>query len=96
MAEDTQDRVWRLPLDSEYREDVKSKIADVKNIGEKRSAGTIAGGAFLWEFVENDTPWCHIDIAGTAWQTKGRPYNPDGPSGAGVRLSLELIKRWSQ
>ncbi len=96
VAEDTQDRVWRLPLDDEYREDVKSKIADVKNVGAKRSAGTIAGGAFLWEFVESDTPWCHIDIAGTGWQTKGRPYNPDGPSGAGVRLTLELIRRWSE
>ena len=53
-------------------------------------AGTIAGGAFLKEFV-NDTPWVHFDIAGTAWQAKDQPYIPSGPSGVGVRLSLELL-----
>ncbi len=94
-AEDSQDRVWQLPLDDEYAEDIKSKIADVKNTGAARQAGTIAAGQFLREFVKEGTPWCHVDIAGSGWLKKGRPYNPDGATGAGVRMTLELIKSWS-
>lgn len=90
----TQDRLWQLPLDDEYAEDIKSKIADVKNTGTAREAGTIAAGAFLHEFVKGDTPWCHVDIAGSGWLKKGRPYHPEGPTGSGVRLVLELINRW--
>jgi len=94
VGEKTQDRVWQMPLDDEYAEDIKSTIADVKNTGAGRTAGTIAAGAFLREFVKEGTPWCHVDIAGSGWHKKGRPYLPDGPSGAGVRLVLELIKTW--
>jgi leucyl aminopeptidase len=94
-GEKTQDRVWQMPLDDEYAEDIKSKIADVKNTGMAREAGTIAAGAFLREFVAEGTPWCHLDIAGSGWLKKGRPYLPDGPSGAGVRITLELIKAWA-
>ena len=89
-GEITSERCWELPLWDEYCEQVKSKIADVKNLGAPGQAGTIAGGAFLKEFVD-DTPWVHFDIAGTAWQTKDQPYIPSGPSGVGVRLSLELL-----
>ena len=89
-GEVTGERVWELPLWDDYCEDVKSKIADVKNLGAPRQAGTIAGGAFLKEFV-GDIPWAHIDIAGTAWWDKDRPYNPAGPTGVGVRISLELL-----
>ena len=89
-GEITSERCWELPLWEEYCEHVKSKIADVKNLGSPGQAGTIAGGAFLKEFV-NDTPWVHLDIAGTAWQGKDLPYIPTGPSGVGVRLSLELL-----
>lgn len=90
-GEDSGERVWQLPLWEEYSEDVKSKVADVKNIGSPRQAGTIAGAAFLKEFV-GDVPWAHVDIAGTAWWDKDRPYNPAGPSGVGVRLGVELLK----
>jgi len=90
----SQDRVWQMPLDDEYAEDIKSKIADVKNTGNAREAGTIAAGAFLREFVKAGTAWCHVDIAGSGWLKKGRPYLPDGPSGAGVRLIMELIRSW--
>jgi len=90
-GEITSERCWELPLWDEYCEQVKSKIADVKNLGAPGQAGTIAGGAFLKEFVD-DTPWVHFDIAGTAWQAKNQPYIPTGPSGVGVRLSLELLK----
>lgn len=90
-GESTGERVWELPLWKEYTEDIKSKVADVKNIGAPRQAGTIAGGAFLKEFV-GDTPWAHLDIAGTAWWDKDQAYIPAGPSGVGVRLSIELLK----
>ena len=89
-GEKSGERVWELPLWDEYCKDIKSKIADVKNIGAVRQAGTIAGGAFLKEFT-GDIPWAHVDIAGTAWWSKDRPYIPSGPSGVGVRLSLELL-----
>jgi len=93
-GEKTQDRVWQMPMDDEYAEDIKSTIADVKNTGAGRTAGTIAAGAFLREFVKEGTSWCHVDIAGSGWLKKGRPYLPDGPTGAGVRLIMELIKNW--
>jgi len=93
-GEKTQDRVWQMPMDDEYAEDIKSTIADVKNTGAGRTAGTIAAGAFLREFVKEGTSWCHVDIAGSGWLKKGRPYLPDGPSGAGVRLIMELIRSW--
>ena len=89
-SEKTGERVWQLPMWEEYSEDVKSKVADVKNIGEGRLAGTIAGGVFLKEFV-GDTPWVHLDIAGTAWQDKDQPYIPGGGSGVAVRLVTQLI-----
>ncbi|MBH32017.1 MAG: leucyl aminopeptidase [Candidatus Marinimicrobia bacterium] len=89
-GEATGERAWELPLWDEYCDDVKSKIADVKNLGAPGQAGTIAGGAFLKAFV-GDIPWAHLDIAGTAWWNKDRPYVPSGPSGVGVRLSLELL-----
>jgi leucyl aminopeptidase len=89
-SEKTGERVWQLPLWEDYKEDIKSKVADVKNIGEGRLAGTIAGGIFLQEFV-GDTPWVHLDIAGTAWQGKDQPYTPGGGSGVAVRLVTHII-----
>jgi len=89
-GEKTGERVWELPLWEEYSKDIKGKVADVKNTGARRQAGTIAGGVFLKEFV-GDTSWAHVDIAGTAWWDKDQPYIPAGPSGVGVRLSLELL-----
>ncbi len=86
----TGERVWELPLWEEYSEDIKSKVADVKNLGQARLAGTIAGGAFLKEFV-GKTPWVHLDIAGSAWQDKDQPYIPGGGSGVGVRMVTQLI-----
>jgi len=94
VGETSQDRVWQMPLDDEYAEDIKSKIADIKNTGAAREAGTIAAAAFLREFVKEGTSWCHVDIAGSGWLKKGRPYLPEGPTGAGVRLIMELIRSW--
>jgi leucyl aminopeptidase len=90
-GEETGDRVWRLPLYKEYDEDLKSDIADIKNVSTARNAGTILGGVFLKNFIK-DTPWAHIDIAGTAWYSKNRGYKPKYATGFGVRLFVELIK----
>ncbi len=68
------EKFWQLPLWDEYCEHVKSKIADVKNVGKARQAGTIAGAAFLKEFVQEDIPWVHFDIAGSAWSDEDIPY----------------------
>jgi leucyl aminopeptidase len=90
----TSEKVWRLPLDEEYGEQIKSDIADVKNIG-GRPAGTITAAIFLKKFVK-DNRWAHLDIAGTAWSEKGRPYCPKGATGVGVRLLVQLARDWSK
>jgi leucyl aminopeptidase len=84
--------VWELPMWKEYREKIEGENADVKNIGAPGEAGTIAGGMFLQEFV-SDTPWVHLDIAGTAWNTKPKPYMATGATGVGVRLVTEFLKK---
>ncbi len=89
----TGEKVWEFPLWDEFCEQVKSEIADVKNTGAPRQAGTIAGGAFLKEFVDENIPWVHFDIAGTAWGVKEKPYTPKrGASGETIRLVLDLLK----
>jgi len=82
--------VWRLPLHPEYKELTKGKEADLTNASSKRKAGTIYAGSFLEEFV-GDTPWAHLDIAGTAWDV-GREYVGSGPTGYGVRLLVDLAR----
>lgn len=81
------DKVWPLPLTPEYREDLDSEIADVKHLG-SRAGGTITAAMFLKEFV-GKSRWAHIDIAGTAWVTKAKPYKPFGGTGFGVRLMVD-------
>jgi leucyl aminopeptidase len=83
------ERCWPLPLWDEYRDLVKSEIADVKNSG-GRSAGTIAGGWFLREFVEG-FPWVHLDIAGTAYTEGEGASQAKGPTAVGVRLFTEFL-----
>lgn len=86
--------IWRLPLNEDYSEQLKSEVADVKNIG-GRPGGTITAAAYLEKFVEN-TPWAHLDIAGTAWNFTKKSYIPKGPSGVGVRVLIELIRNWKK
>ena len=87
------EKVWELPLWSEYCKQVQSEIADVKNTGAPMQAGSIAGGAFLKEFVGKDIPWVHFDIAGTAWGAKPNSVNPKGSAtGWGIRLVLDMMK----
>jgi len=86
------ERCWPLPLWDEYRDLLKSEIADVKNSG-GRGAGTIAGAWFLREFVDG-FPWVHLDIAGTAYLESEGPSHAKGPTAIGVRLFTEfLLKR---
>jgi len=88
-AKKSGEKFWQLPLDKEYREQIKSEIADIKNIG-GRKAGTITGAYFIREFVE-DTPWVHLDIAGTAWNDSTKPYLAIGPTGVCVRTLVNLV-----
>jgi leucyl aminopeptidase len=83
------EKFWQLPLDTDYREQIKSEIADIKNVG-GRKAGTITAAYFLREFVE-ETPWAHLDIAGTAWNDTTKPYLSTGPTGIGVRTLVRLV-----
>jgi leucyl aminopeptidase len=84
------ERLWQLPLWEEYASQIKSDIADIKNTG-GRPAGTITAAAFLQKFAADFT-WAHLDIAGTAWEDKGRPYTPKGATGVGVRLLIDYLK----
>jgi leucyl aminopeptidase len=86
----TGERVWELPLWEEYGELMKSDVADLKNSGGSY-AGTISAAWFLKCFV-GKTRWAHLDIAGTAWEEKGRHYLPKGATGTGVRLLVEYLK----
>lgn len=88
-ADASGEKVWPLPLWDEYRELVKSEVADVANIGSKPGAGTIVGAVFLEKFV-GETPWAHLDIAGTAYGDGG-PLYAKGATGAGVRLLVEWL-----
>jgi leucyl aminopeptidase len=83
------EKIWELPLDKDYREQIKSEIADIKNTG-GRKAGTITAAYFLKEFVE-DTPWVHLDIAGTAWNESNKPFLTSGPTGVCVRTLATLV-----
>lgn len=85
------ERYWPLPTYEEFKEQYKSQIADIKNVG-GRAAGTITAGMIIGEFV-GDTLWAHLDIAGMAWDEKDRPYKPKGATGFGVRTLVRLAER---
>ncbi|HWG09871.1 MAG TPA: leucyl aminopeptidase [Solirubrobacteraceae bacterium] len=91
-GERTGEIVWRLPLHEEYQELIKGTYGDLDNAPEARKAGTIVAGTFLSNFV-GDTPWAHLDIAGSAWDL-GRAYVGKGASGYGVRLLVELARSY--
>ncbi|MEN8188606.1 MAG: leucyl aminopeptidase [Thermodesulfobacteriota bacterium] len=86
--------LWQLPLGPDYSKQLESRVADVKNTG-GRAAGTITAACYLEKFV-GDTPWAHLDIAGTAWNFTDKSYVPKGPSGTGVRTLLELVRGWKK
>ena len=94
-GEATGERVWELPLWDEYREMVKSEIADVRNTGGARFGGAITAAAFLAAFA-GELPWVHLDIAGTAWTERSpKAYVGRGATGVGVRLLVQLLRDWA-
>jgi leucyl aminopeptidase len=89
-GEKTFERLWRLPLDEDFTKAIKAEDGDIKNTG-GRDGHCIIGGAFLQEFIEADTVWAHLDIAGVADTTKELPYCPKGATGFGVRLLIDYL-----
>jgi leucyl aminopeptidase len=87
------EKMWHMPLDEEYKDLLKSTFADLANIG-GRYGGAISAAWFLREFAE-DTPWVHLDIAGTAWVEESKPHMAKGPSGVCVRTFVKLATDWS-
>jgi leucyl aminopeptidase len=87
------EKMWRLPLDDEYKENIRSNIADMVNSG-GRWGGAINAAMFLKEFAE-DTPWIHLDIAGTAWTEEQKPWIAKGPSGVALRSLVEFVKSFA-
>ncbi len=88
------DRVWPLPFNDDYKPAIKSQVADIKNVGDKRyMAGTTTAGFFLQNFV-GDVPWVHLDIAGTAFNVPDISYFRSGATGFGVRLLIEFLMGW--
>lgn len=84
--------MWRLPLGKEYSKQIESQVADIKNTG-GRPAGSITAAIYLEKFI-GETPWAHLDIAGTAWDFTEKTYIPKGPSGIGVRTLVEFVRGW--
>lgn len=85
------EKVWKLPTFDEYKELIKSDVADLKNVGGP-NAGSITAGLFIGEFV-GEIPWLHLDIAGTSWTDKDCDYHSKGGTGEGARLLYHLIKQ---
>ena len=92
-AKQTGERVWHLPLPDEYRSQLDSNIADVKNIG-SNWGGALTAGLFLKEFVSEEVPWAHLDIAGPAFADAPWGEHPKGGTGFGVRLLVDLIENF--
>ena len=89
------ERFWRLPVEDDYKEMIKSSIADIMNTGGSRWGGAITAAMFLKEFVE-DTPWIHLDIAGLAWTEEQKPWMAKGPSGFAVRTITEWVRSYGK
>jgi leucyl aminopeptidase len=88
------EKMWRLPVDQEYQEMIKSGIADIVNSG-GRWGGAVTAAMFLKEFVD-DTPWIHLDIAGVAWMEENKSWIAKGPSGVAVRSLVEFVREYAQ
>ncbi|MES2345095.1 MAG: leucyl aminopeptidase [Chlamydiota bacterium] len=90
-GEKTHERLWRMPIYQEYRDQLKSSIADIKNAG-GRKGGSITAAIFLKEFIK-DTPWAHLDIAGTAYPAELKHYHTTHATGVGVRLLIDYLQK---
>jgi leucyl aminopeptidase len=92
-GEESGEKVWPLPLWDSYFKLMKSDVADLKNV-DGRKAGAITAAIFLKQFVPEGVPWAHLDIAGCAWEEKGKPLVPKGATGMGVHLLVRLLQEW--
>jgi len=91
LGKEAGENFWQLPLGKEYSKQIKSDIADIKNIGPRGKAGTIMGAVFIQEFVDK-AKWAHLDIAGTAWEDSVRPHQAKGPTGVAIRTLIKLVE----
>jgi leucyl aminopeptidase len=87
------EKFWRLPCTDDYKDTIKSQIADIMNTGGSRWGGATSAAMFLKEFA-GDTPWVHLDIAGCAWNEEVKPWQAKGPSGIGVRSIVEWVRSY--
>jgi len=83
------EKMWQMPMDDEYREFIKGTVADIQNIGSGKGGGSITGAWFIREFA-GDTPWVHLDIAGTAWNDDAKAWLAKGPTGIALRTLVHL------
>ena len=91
-SDTTGEKLWRMPLDKVFKDDMVSNVADLQNLGKSgRYGGACTAAGFLQHFIEGNTPWAHMDIAGTAWRKADQPTVPKYGSGFGVRILHELI-----
>jgi leucyl aminopeptidase len=93
-SSETGERLWRMPLWEDYKPEMRSDTADLVNASGAREGGAVLAAIFLKHFAR-DMPWAHLDIASTAWSPAERPHEPRGPTGFGVRLLLEWLRRRS-
>jgi len=91
-GKDAGENFWQLPIGKEYSKGIKSDIADIKNIGPARKAGTIIGAVFIQEFIDK-AKWAHLDIAGTAWADDTKAHQSKGPTAVAVRTLLKLVEK---
>jgi len=89
-AKSAGEKMWQMPMDDEYREFIKGSFADIQNIGSGKGGGSITGAWFIREFA-GDTPWIHLDIAGTAWNYEAKPWLAKGPTGVALRTLVQLV-----
>jgi leucyl aminopeptidase len=92
-AKSTGEKMWQMPLDDDYRDMIKSGIADIQNVGSGKGGGASTAAMFLREFT-GDTPWIHLDIAGTAWLDDNKPWLAKGATGIGVRTLVDLAMKF--
>ncbi|HEV2297085.1 MAG TPA: leucyl aminopeptidase [Candidatus Acidoferrales bacterium] len=93
-ARATGEKMWPMPIDDEYEEMIKSNIADIRNTGSGKGGGAITAAWFIKEFAE-DTPWIHLDIAGTAWLEESKPYAAKGPTGVAIPTLIDFAMKMS-
>jgi leucyl aminopeptidase len=91
-GKETGEGFWQLPVGAGYSKQIKSDIADIKNIGTRGRAGTIAGAVFIQEFVDK-AKWAHLDIAGTAWADSDKPHQSKGPTAMGIRTLVKMVEK---